>query len=165
MSVFKDDQVTYTGNVDILGSLTVHGNLAITGTMTVGGNPIVGTTPITNSLGADVVLNAASYFLGPSISQGSTGTWWASGTVTLVDTGGAATFRCKLWDGTTVISSTQVNSAGVNALASATLSGFIASPAGNIRIEVEDVSAITGLIKFNSTGLSKDSTISAIRVA
>src|SRR6516165_6342556 len=58
------------------------------------------------SLGADVLLNnTANYFDGPSVAQGTTRTWWASGTITVLDTGAAATIHAKLWDGTTVISS------------------------------------------------------------
>src|SRR2546426_953355 len=46
-------------------------------------NPAIPTlTPITNSLGADVALNnTANYFDGPSVAQGTSGTWFASGTV------------------------------------------------------------------------------------
>jgi len=31
MSVFKDDQTTYTGNMDVIGSLNVHGDLTVGG--------------------------------------------------------------------------------------------------------------------------------------
>jgi len=44
------------------------------------------------------------------------------------------------------------------------LSGFIASPAGNIRISCKDVTATTGKILFNASGNSKDATISAMRI-
>jgi hypothetical protein len=46
-----------------------------------------------------------------------------------------------------------------------TLSGVISSPAGNLRISVKDTSAVTGKILANNTGLSKDSTITAFRIA
>jgi hypothetical protein len=58
--------------------------------------------------GADVPLNnTANYFDGPSTAQGASGTWFAAGTITLTDTGTTAIYACKLWDGTTVISSGQ----------------------------------------------------------
>lgn len=127
---------------------------------------VVTPSQITASLGANVALNnTGAYFDGPSIAQGSTGTWLVWGTVTLNDTGGAATFNCRLSDGTTVISSCIARSIGANNRTSASLSGFIASPVGNLRIQVQDVSATTGAIEFNSSGNSKDSTISAIRIA
>lgn len=123
-------------------------------------------TPITNSTSADVALNnTANYFDGPSIAQGTAGTWFVSGTVTLVDTtfAGAATF-CKLWDGTTVIDSAAINPPGANFFASVTLSGVITSPASNLRISCRDASATTGKIIFNNSGNSKDSTITAFRI-
>ena len=120
---------------------------------------------ITASLGADVALNnTANYFDGPSIAQGSTGTWFVSGTVTVEDTTAGSVFYAKLWDGTTVIASTVVQS---NATGQATisLSGYLATPAGNLRISVRDTSNTTGKIIFNDSGNSKDSTISACRIA
>lgn len=122
-------------------------------------------TPITNSLGADVTLNnTGTYFDGPSIAQGTSGTWFVSGTVTCWDTTGAARFNCKLWDGTTLIcSAVAVSPAGSNE-AAITLSGYITSPAGNLRISVKDSTTATGAIRFNSSGNSKDSTITAIRI-
>jgi hypothetical protein len=131
--------------------------------------PATPTTPATAlhaSLGADVLLNnTANYFDGPSIAQGTTGTWFASGTVTVLDTGGAANFLAKLWDGTTVIASTGVNSNSAGATRAISLSGYIASPVNNLRISCADITAVTGKILFNQTGQSKDSTISAFRIA
>lgn len=121
--------------------------------------------PIVNSISGDVTLNnTGTYFDGPSVAQGSTGTWFASGTVTLLDSGGSAQFQVKLWDGTTVIASAQASSVGANLRVAISLSGFLASPAGNIRISVKDLTATTGMIAANSSGNSKDSTITAIRV-
>lgn len=123
-------------------------------------------TPITNSLSGDVALNnTANYFDGPSVAQGTTGTWFASGTVTLTDTTGVSNLQAKLWDGTTVIASgfTQNVQASGNVIIA--LSGYLAAPAGNIRISVKDSTNATGKIVFNATGNSKDSTITAIRIA
>lgn len=124
----------------------------------------LGFSPITNSLSGDISLsNIANYFDGPSIAQGTSGTWFVSGTVTLTDTA-SANFFVKLWDGTTVIASAAC-SVNTNFLFACTLSGYLASPAANLRISVRDSTNTSGTMKFNSTGNSKDSTISAIRIA
>lgn len=122
--------------------------------------------PITASLSGDVSLNnTANYFDGPTIAQGSTGTWFVSGTVTLIDTAGSSDFDVKLWDGTTVIASCETQSSTVGAHIAASLSGYLAAPAGNLRISVKDKTSTSGAIKFNLSGNSKDSTITAIRIA
>lgn len=122
--------------------------------------------PITASLIADVALNnIANYFDGPAIAQGTAGQWWVSGTVTLTDTGTTPGMQVKLWDGSTVIASTSGLSAIAGSPVSICLSGFISNPVGNIRISVKDPSATTGKILFNASGNSKDSTISAFRIA
>jgi hypothetical protein len=121
--------------------------------------------PITASLGSNVTLSAtASYFDGPSVAQGSTGTWFASGTVTVQDTAGAAQVFCKLWDGTTVIASADITMASSSAPSHLALSGYLASPAANLRISCRDITSTSGSILFNLTGTSKDSTISAFRI-
>jgi hypothetical protein len=131
--------------------------------------PATPTTPatlLTNSLGADVPLNNISnYFTGPSLAQGSTGTWFVSGSVTLSDTVGSNQSQAKLWDGTTVIASARGQVPGVSNYLTLALSGFIVSPSGNLRISVNDTNTTTGVIKFNITGNLKDSTISAFRIA
>jgi len=122
-------------------------------------------TALGNSLGSNVSLtNIANYFDGPSVAQGSTGTWWATGQATVTDTTGPAQFYCKLWDGTTVMASINIRSDAANASYVAPLSGFLASPAANIRISCRDTTTTTGSILFNATGNSKDSTISVVRV-
>lgn len=123
-------------------------------------------TTATNTLSGDVSLsNTGVYFTGPSCANGTAGTWFASGTVTLTDTAGAATYDVKLWDGTTVIASTVVGTFGAaNTNIPVTLSGIITTPAGNIRISVKDITSTSGLIKFNASGNSADSTITAIRI-
>lgn len=123
-------------------------------------------SPITNSLGGDVALNnTGTYFTGPTIAQGTVGTWYASGTVNCKDTAGAANFDVKLWDGTTVMASTRMNATAANVQVSISISGYIASPAGNIRISVKDSTSTSGALEFNASGNSKDCTVSAIRIA
>lgn len=126
----------------------------------------VSPSPITASLGADVALNnVANYFDGPSIAQGSTGTWFVSGTVTLRDNSGAANFDVRLWDGTTVVASSTVTTSGSGGRASVALSGYISSPAGNLRISCRDTSSTSGFIYANISSGGKDSTITAYRLA
>lgn len=135
------------------------------GTITTSGTCAVSLTSVTNSIGADVLLNnIANYFDGPSTAQGTSGTWFASGTVSLRDTGGAAGFFCKLWDGTTVISTSRADSSAANTTVASTLSGVISSPAANIRISCRDPNATTGKMLFNETGSSKDSTLTVVRI-
>jgi len=123
------------------------------------------TSQFTNSLGADVLINtSAIYFDGPSVAQGTTGTWFANGTVTVQDTVGAANMNAKLWDGTTVIASTTQRTEAASAVKSLSLSGYITNPAANIRISVADSSSASGKILFNFSGSSKDSTISVLRI-
>ena len=121
---------------------------------------------VTNTLGADVDLNDGSYHDGPSCAQGTSGTWFASGVVTVLDTSAVATIAIKLWDGTTVIASTIVVTAAANTPVPISLSGALASPAGNIRISCLDSNGVpAGKIKFNSSGNSKDSTLTVVRIA
>ena len=122
-------------------------------------------TIIKNSLSGDVSLsNIANYFDGPSAAQGTTGLWYVSGTVTCLDTAGAAQFHGKLWDGITVVDSAAISSNGGSAPICLSLSGTISNPAANMRISVKDVTAATGLIKFNLTGNSLDSSVTAVRI-
>jgi len=123
-------------------------------------------SPITASTSVDVALNnTGTYFDGPSVAQGSSGTWCATGSVVVQDTAGTAQIQCKLWDGTTIIASGDVTTPAANAVATVTLSGFLAAPAGNLRISSKDVTSVNGKILFNQTGNSRDSTITAIRIA
>jgi hypothetical protein len=127
-------------------------------------NPGLNPAPITNSLASNVLLNnTANYFDGPSVAQGTTGTWFASGTVTLADSV-ISSFYCKLWDGTTIIASTPAIEDNRGGGVTASLSGFIVSPTGNIRISCRDVTSVNGVMLSNATGNSKDSTVTAFRI-
>lgn len=153
-----------TGNAvtGILTGFGISGNNS-TGVVTL----TVGlTTNTSTALGADVLLNnVTTYFDGPSVAQGTTGTWFVSGTVSLVDSAGAASMAAKLWDGTTIICTGFVTTPTNNFVGSVALSGFISAPVGNLRISCRDSTAATGKILFNASGNSKDSNIMAIRIA
>lgn len=126
----------------------------------------VSLTTITNILGADVALNnTGNFFTGPTCAQGVAGTWECEGVVTVQDTAGAAKFYARLWDGTTVIDSCIISTSAANAYGSAPLGGIIAAPAGNIRMDVKDLGSTSGFIRYNDSGLGKDSTLTVIRIA
>lgn len=119
-------------------------------------------TFLTKATTADIAL-PNSFTDGPVVSQGSSGTWFATGTITFLDTAGAATFFFKLWDGTTTIASCDAVTSGAGTTFAISLSGCITSPAGNLRISAGCVSG-NGTMKFNSSGASADSNITAIRI-
>lgn len=120
---------------------------------------------LTNSLSGDVNLtNTGSYFTGPQVAQGTSGTWYVSATIIVHDPSGQAVVYGQLTDGTTVIASGVVVTDALGAGVPLTLSGYITSPAGNLRMTAKDITSTSGAIKFNVSGNSMDSTISAIRI-
>jgi hypothetical protein len=126
----------------------------------------VSLTTLTNSLTSDIALSSAgTYFDGPTVAQGTSGTWYASGSVLVTDVTGGGAFFFKLWDGTTVFDSGGVNTNGANARAMIPVSGRISNPAGNIRISVANVSGSTNsAMRFNNSGNPNDSTITVLRI-
>jgi hypothetical protein len=123
-----------------------------------------GLTSVSNSLSADVALNnTANFFTGPSTAQGTSGKWFASGSVTLTDPV-SATFVCKLWDGTTVISSGASTMAAVGQVTQISLSGVINNPVANIRISCRDLSSSNGTILANAGGVAGSATLTSMRI-
>lgn len=146
---------------------TITGAYGITGGGDLSANRTLGVnlTTVSNSIGGNVAMNnTANYFDGPSVAQGSTGTWDFTGGVSVTDTGVGANIVCKLWDGTTVVDSKSVTTTAVGQNLTMSLSGTIASPAANGRISCRDTTATTGLILSNASGNSKDSTLKATRI-
>lgn len=126
----------------------------------------LGVSSLSNSIGADVVTNnTGTYFDGPSVAQGTAGTWVAIGGVTVIDTAAARNFNIKLWDGTTVLSSAAVSTPGAGSSSYVMLAGVLASPAGNLKMSVNEPVGTNGKIQFNQSGNSKDSTIWVFRIA
>jgi hypothetical protein len=126
-----------------------------------------GLTTASNTLGANVNLTPINTYLdGPSMAPGSTGTWFASGTVTLGTTSGSGSdlIRCKLWDGTTVKASGASYIITGNGTITMSLSGIFTSPAGNIRISCEDHTTANGYIASSDSALGADSTIWGMRI-
>jgi hypothetical protein len=125
----------------------------------------VPSNPITNSLGADVNLNnTGTYFTGPQVAQGTVGTWWVAGTVTFLDPSSSGKVNVRLTDGTAIIASAQTQIQAAGSSATASVSGFLASPANNLRITANSNSTTT-VMKSNQSGNSKDGTITAFRIA
>lgn len=124
-------------------------------------------TSLTNSVAVDVPMNnTALFFTGPTVAQGTSGTWLAMGNITISGCTASATMNIKLWDGTTVIDSAQFLAAPAGtAQTTVHLSGRIVSPAGNIRISVQDTFGTTGSIQADLSGAGKDSTLTVVRIA
>lgn len=155
-------------SIDAGGSTSITngtaGNILYDNAGKVGG---FSSAPIKSSLSANVSLSSTNtYFDGPSIAQGSVGTWVVFGNITVVDTNSGLNglFNCKLWDGTTVIDSSPIRTFAGGGVGAIHLSGSLASPAGNLKISCSNPQDTTGSILFNSSGNSKDSTITAYRI-
>lgn len=141
-------------------------NRGVFGFPTGKGDGIGDLVSLTNSLSGNVALSVTpAFFDGPSVAQGSSGTWFASGTVTVKDTTGPSVIVAKLWDGTTVVASCVASITATGQYASISLSGVFVKPAGNIRISVNNLTTTSGSIKSNDSGAGNDSTITAIQIA
>lgn len=105
-----------------------------------------GMSNISNSCGLTSLNNVSNYFDGPSVAQGTSGTWLVGGTIEVYDTAGAASINVKLWDGTTAIATTTVFSGGANFTSPVSLFGVMASPAGNLRLSAQDTTSVNGKI-------------------
>lgn len=151
------------------GTVTqVNTSIGLTGgPITISGTLAVNLSFLTNSLTSNVAVssNPATYVDGPSVAQGTSGTWFASGQVTLNNTAGGANLFVKLWDGTSVIDSAGTAVSVINNRIVTPLSGVITSPASNIKISVNGPDGSTSsVIEFNRSGNSKDSTLTVVRL-
>lgn len=145
-----------------VSAITVGG----AGTITCAANLNIICPTLANAISTNVALNNTSnYFDGPSVGQGTSGTWFAIGQVTLSDTAGNASFRCKLWDGTTIVSSGALSWIAGTGDGSLSLSGFLATPAANIKISCRDITSTSGVMNANVDGSSNTaSSLSVQRV-
>lgn len=124
-----------------------------------------GISSFNSYLTSDVSLsNTATYFDGPAVAQGTSGTFLAIGTITVLDTSGAAVIDVKLWDGTTILGSSEVTTLGTSISYPIALSGVITNPVGNLRISAKDRSFANGKIAFNTSGNSRDSNITVVKI-
>jgi hypothetical protein len=127
-----------------------------------------GLTSFRTVLGSDVAMGTVNNFAdGPTIAQGTVGTWIVTGQVMVTDTTAiTAGLQCKLWDGTNTYASGAALSSNVagNLPNTVALSSVVTSPAGNLRISCRNASTSTGVIKASQTGIGSDSVISAVRI-
>lgn len=176
-SALKYSTSTHTWGCNTFSPTATVASVGLSSTygLTVGSTPVTSSgtitadlnvTSFTNSLSGNVLLNNVSaYFDGPTVAQGNgSGTWLATGTVTIRDTTAAASILCKLWDGTTVIASTNPTTPAASAYVSVSLSGQISNPQGNIRISCQDLTSTSGVMAANSSSAGKDSTVTTWRI-
>lgn len=159
------------GTTGIVTGFKFQGNTSGTYSIAANDSSIVGAgnnstikPNVESSLGADVALNnVANYFDGPSIVMGA-GTWLVTGQISVTDTAVASIFA-KLWDGTNIIASGTSSIPAANRTALLSLSGVITCTNGTIvKISARDTTTVNGVILFNNTGNSKDSTITASKI-
>ncbi|WP_407174534.1 hypothetical protein [Bradyrhizobium sp. STM 3562] len=134
------------------------------GTISSSGACAVSLSVFTNSIGANVSLSSTStYFDGPSVAQGNTGTWLAMGQATVSGPSGDV-IACKLWDGSSVLDSSIVTITAASATLDVHLSGYLSAPVGNLKISCKDSTSTSGFIIGNNSGTGKDSTVSVVRI-
>lgn len=148
-------------------AVATSGSASDLGTGTLPTARLGGLSAITNSLGSNTALNNSTYTNGPIIAQGTTGTWYVTGTVTLTDSATTALISCKIFDTVTttnILSSVAEHAqvAGLNS--SVSMSGFLATPGGSIALACKSSAAATSSMVFNASGNSKDSTLTGFRV-
>ncbi len=129
------------------------------GTITTSGTCAVNLSVLTNAIG-DIAVANGSYTDGPTVAQGTSGVWFASGQITWLDSNaGVSNFTCKLWDGTTVIASASADRTTAGGYNSLSLSGHISAPAANIKISCKALNATTTM-----KGADADSNINSSKV-
>lgn len=122
-------------------------------------------TYLTNSLGSPVTMTTSSTaYDGPTVSQGTTGTWLVMGGLMVNTPAGNNTVGIQLWDGTTNIA-TGGNSSGASQQVNTHLSGIITNPTGNLKLTATNFSASGGTIAINNGAAAPSSYITAIRIA
>ena len=120
---------------------------------------------LTKATTADVSITSTGVYVdGPSVAQGTAGTWYAVGTLTLNCGSAANTFYVKLWDGSTIINTGAATTGAAGFATTVSLAGVLATPAGNLRLSATVAGAATSTIVFNRTGNSMDSNITAVRI-
>ena len=96
-----------------------------------------------------------------TVTQGTSGTWLATGQLTLGQASTNLSVFFRLWDGTTVMASgSEELFAGDESVIS--IAGVISNPAGNIKLDFFGNANTTAT--FNNSGLSKDCTLTAVRI-
>lgn len=156
-----------TGVSTTTGTVTqINTGIGLTGgPITASGSLAVSLPALTNTTSADITATTTGYVDGPSVAQGTSGSWFASGQVTVRDNAGVAIMSAKLWDGSAIINSAAVSIPAAGEVMVMPLTGVLTNPSGNIRISVLDGTSSRGVILFNQSGNSKDSTLTVVRIA
>lgn len=160
--------LTALNGTNVASGTVANARLVGSGATTVAGRTCTlgstcGFVTFTNSIVSNVALTTA-FADGPSVAQGTSGTWYATGHVTLADTAAVGSFICKLWDGTTVMDSATATGGVTSQNVQIALSGRLASPAANIRISCKDTATTTGLMLASASGLGLDSTVTVLEI-
>jgi len=121
-------------------------------------------TSVSNFTVADISITNTSYTDGPSVAQGTTGVWYASGSITFTDGVGAANVSGILWDGQTIVASGNVNINAATAMRTMSLSGIFTNPSTNIKISALNQTRAAGLLKNTVSGSSRDCSLYAFRI-
>lgn len=155
---------TAAGDVAMFVSLG-SGNWKCANYQRANGAPVV-LSRNTASLGGNVTINSTvAYIDGPKLTALPPGTYWIDAN-TLIFDGGASNVDVVLWDGTNVINSTAPTTAGANVYTPVHLAGYITlAVASDVKLSAMGVTGTTAVMVFNRSGNSKDSTISALRIA
>lgn len=110
--------------------------------------------------------NTANYFVGPTITLPSTGTWVIFGYATLVDTAGAAAFIARLARSSTIFASSRNTSTGASNPTTIAIGAIISGTAADvINFECRDSASTSGLIAYDNSGNAKDSAMFGFRIA
>ena len=150
--------VTITAGTGLTSTGTC--NISTSGTCTL----LTSLTNLTNSLGSNIAFSTGAFTDGPSVAQGTSGTWHASGSITWTDSASGGVATCKLWDGTTIIDSATNYQVGSSQVQTISLSGNLSSPAANIRISCESLANTTTSMLFAAGSTAKSSTVSVFRI-
>jgi|GEM_PF-5288923 len=127
-----------------------------------GGNAVVSLSSFTNSLSSNVNLSSTAWTDGPTVAQGTSGTWMAVGQVT-IQSSVQDVVSCKLWDGTNLIAGIDGQVVSAGGYVPMPLSGKITSPAGNIRISCINDAATRGSMR-SADAPGNESTLTVFRI-
>ena len=163
-----------SGNWQVLNYAPASGTAVVSsgldavgyGISNTGGTIALNPTTANNTLGGNVTMTTAgTYYDGPSMAQGTSGTWFVTGCVVVTNSGSSA-YRAELWDGTTVFDSAQASlstfSGGVTTRIC--LSAIVTNPAANLKISATNITNSGGSIQSNASGFGHDSQIQGVRI-
>ncbi len=90
---------------------------------------------------ATISFTTAGFTDAVSINCGSTGVWFAVGSITVNTGNGSGSIIARIWDGTTSSASAQMATPAAAFNSEMAIAGIIVNPAGNIRISAQGLTA------------------------